>query len=568
MLPLLRPYKGWIGMLLVCTLAGNLLNLAIPKIIANGIDAYSKGAFHLKATTWLFAGTAAGVFLFTFFQNILQTYVSEKVARDLRGRLNDTISLQSYRYIQQVGSARLLTNLTSDIDSIKMFVSQAIVSISSSVLIIAGTSVMLFWINARLAAAVMLIIPIIGGTFYLVLKKVRSLFKVSREIIDWLNKVINESILGAALIRVVNAQIPEYEKFLQANGKARSLGLSILRLFATLIPVISLTANLAVLTVLLLGGHYVMQGSMTLGDFAAFNSYISLLIFPIIIIGFMSNIIAQASASYDRVRAVLHAENTEPGGNLVRQLDGSIQVSHVSLELDGKPILKDLSFEIPAGSRTAIIGPTAAGKTQLLYLLCGLAAPSSGRVCYDGIELREYRQESLLEQLGFVFQDSVLFQMSLKDNIVFNRPVSPDALEEAVRHAELDAFVRELPDGWDTEVSERGSSLSGGQKQRVMLARALAMRPKILLLDDFTARVDASTEQRIWKSLAEKYPGMTQISVTQKMASVTDFDQILFLMEGELIASGTHEQLIASCPEYIQIYQSQRSTSHYELQPE
>lgn len=568
MMPLLRPYKGWIILLLACTLLGNLMNLAIPKIIATGIDAFSAGHFQLGQTTELFVGVALGVFLFTMAQNILQTYVSEKVARDLRSQLNDKISMQTYRYIQQVGSARLLTNLTSDIDAIKMFVSQAIVSISSSILIIVGTSVMLFWINARLAAAVMLIIPIIGITFYVVLKKVRSLFKISREIIDWLNKVINESILGAALIRVVNAQIPEYEKFLEANGKARSLGLSILRLFATLIPVISLTANLAVLAVLALGGHYVISGTMTLGDFAAFNSYISLLIFPIIIIGFMSNIIAQASASYARVRAVLHAEDTSVKGTLEQRLSGGIQVRDLCLELDGKPILNHVSFDIQPGSRTAIMGPTAAGKTQLLYLLCGLTMPSSGTIWYDGHAIQDYRQDALVEQLGFVFQDSVLFQMSLKENIAFNRDVSELALEQAIQHAELGDFVQQLPEGLQTLVSERGSSLSGGQKQRVMLARALALQPRILLLDDFTARVDAATERRIWNNLAQHYPGMTQISVTQKIASVSDFDQILFLMEGELIAQGTHEQLMQSCPEYIQIYQSQRSTSYYELQLE
>ncbi len=203
-------------------------------------------------------------------------------------------------------------------------------------------------------------------------------------------------------------------------------------------------------------------------------------------------------------------------------------------------MLKDVSFDARAGSRTAVIGPTAAGKTQLLYLLTGLIEATAGSVEYDGRPIADYDPESLHAQIGFVFQDSVIFNLSLRENIAFSRDVTDADLAKAIATAELDDFIRALPSGLDTVVSERGSSLSGGQKQRVMLARALALSPRVLLLDDFTARVDTTTARKILENVHQNYPGITLLSVTQQIEPVADYDQIILLMEGEILASGTH----------------------------
>jgi ATP-binding cassette subfamily B protein len=445
-----------------------------------------------------------------------------------------------------------------------MFVSQAVTSIVSSVFMIIGTSVLLLIINWKLAIPVLMIIPLVGITFYLVLLKVKVLFKRSREVVDWLNKVINESILGSAIIRVINSQQLEYKKFLSASAEARDIGISIVALFATLIPVITFVANLATLVILALGGHFVISGRLSLGDFAAFNSYVALLIFPIIIIGFMSNLIAQATASYERIDQVLKAPETADTGTIDSPLLGKIEMKNISVLYDGKPALKEVSFLIERGSRTAVIGPTAAGKTQLLYLLTGLVKPDEGSVEFDGIKIDDFKKETFHSQIGFVFQDSVMFNLSLRENIAFSDTVTDESLQKAIDTAELKEFIDSLPNKLDTLVSERGTSLSGGQKQRIMLARALALNPKILLLDDFTARVDQQTENKILQNVRINYPELTLVSVTQKISPVKDYDQIILMMEGELIAAGKHETLRTTCPEYIQIYESQRSTSHYE----
>lgn len=562
---LLRPYRNLIVCLVLFALISNGVNLLLPTLISRGIDDYTAGTFHMERTVLLFVLAIVLMFVFTYAQSIVQTYASEKVARDLRARLSDQISRQSHAFVLKTNPSKLLTNLTADVDSIKLFVSQAIVSMVSSAFLIVGASALLLSINWRLGLAIVIIIPVIGITFYLVLRKVKVLFKQSREVIDWLNKVINESILGSAIIRVINSQQLEAYKFLEANARARDLSLSILALFAWLIPMIIFVANLAGLTILVLGGHFVINGSMSLGEFAAFNSYLAILIFPILVIGFMSNVIAQATASYGRIESVLNSVEQPEQGILTADMQGSLEMGDVNLCFGQKPVLKNINFQLAAGSRTAIIGPTAAGKSQLLYLLTGLIKADSGRILFDNHELSSYKQEDFYRQVGFVFQDSIIFNMSLRENIAFSDTVTNASLKLAIDTAELQDFIDVLPEKLDTIVSERGSSLSGGQKQRIMLARALAINPKILLLDDFTARVDTNTEKKILANISRNYPGLTLLSVTQKVAAVEHYDKVIVMMQGEIVAQGTHQGLLKSSPEYVQIHTSQQSTSNYEL---
>jgi len=561
----LGPYKGIVVLLIIIALAGSGVNLLIPKIIARAIDAFSANEFQAGTVITEFLLAGFGIFLFTLLQGILQVVTAERVARDLRNKVAHKISKQSYSYVVKSNPSKFLTNLTSDMDSVKMFVSQAFVGIISSLFVIIGAAVLLILINWKLALAVLGIVPVLATAFFIVFQKVRVLFKKSREVIDALNRIINESILGAALIRVLNSQQPESQKFLEKNVESRELGLSIVRLFSILVPIIMFVSNLAVVTILALGGHFVVKGTLTLGNFAAFNSYLIMLIFPIMMIGFMSNIIASASASYERIRQVLDAPPPEEDGTIQSDIRGEIILRDIHLSYGEKPILRDISISVKAGSKTAIIGPTAGGKSQLLYLISNLVPPDEGSVELDGIAMERYSREVFHRHMGIVFQDSVIFNMSLRENIAFSDTVTEEAMWKAIDTAELGEYIRTLPEKLDTRVSERGTSLSGGQKQRIMLARALALNPKILLLDDFTSRVDRQTENKILCNIENNYPDLTLLSVTQKIAPVKHFDQIILLMEGEIIASGTHKDLLEHSPEYMQIYSSQKTTLHYEL---
>lgn len=566
LLSLLKPYKWLIVLLVFLTIFGNALNLVIPKIVSYAIDSYTSATLDLNFIVIVFFVVSLFIFWFTYFENIVQVYTSEIVAKDLRNKLIKKISLHDYNYIQTVSPSKLLTNLTSDVDSVKTFVSQAISSIISSLFLIIGASTLLIMINWKLALAVLSIVPIIGIAFFIIFTKVEKLFKASQETIDWLNKIINESILGSALIRLLNSRRFEYKKFMEANQKSKEIWLQILLFFASLIPFIILTSNIAILVILVLGWHFVILGSMSLWDFAAFNSYLLILIFPIIIIWFMSSVIAQATASYNRILEVFDTPVKKDEGTIVKDIKWEIEAIDIGLNFWEKCILRNINFKIKPKSRTAIIGPTAAGKTQLLSILTWLIKPSTWLIKYDSSTIEVYDKKSFYEQIGLVFQDSTLFNLTLRENIAFSNTVSDEDIKKAIDTAELRDLIDSLPEKLDTIVSERWTSLSGGQKQRIMLARALAINPKVLLLDDFTARLDIKTEKTILDNVRKNYPEITLISVTQKIEPIKDYDNIILLMEGEILAIWKHEELLKTSPEYVQIFNSQLSINNdYEI---
>jgi ATP-binding cassette subfamily B protein len=562
---LVGQYRGMILGLIGLGFVTNGLTLYLPALISEVINGYTNGTADIRTLIYEFGVFSIGIMIFTGAQVVLQTFASERVARDLRRTLVEKISKQNYRFVEDHNPAKILTNITADIDSIKQFVSQAIVSLVSSGVIIIGAAAILLYIDWRLGLAVLTIVPVIAVVFYIILTRVRKLFLQSREVIDSLNRVINESIIGAALIRVLNAGNTEHGKFTGTNDRSRTVGYGIVNLFSVLVPTITFMSSIGTLIVVSLGGYYVTTGAMSLGNFVAFISYVSILIFPILVIGFIGNIITQASASYSRIVEIIFADDSRDEGTISTQLSGLIQVENINLSYEQKPVLKDISFTISPKSKNAIIGPTAAGKTQLLNTMTGLTLPTSGSVKFDNNLLTDYRADAFYPHIGLVFQDSVLFNTTVRENIAFSTTVTNEDLRKAVETAELNDFINTLPNGLDTIVSERGTSLSGGQKQRIMLARALALDPKILFLDDFTARVDNRTEQRILENIKKNYPDITLVSITQKIAPIESYDQIILLMDGELIAKGKHADLLESSLDYQQIYNSQRSTNTYEL---
>ena len=562
---LIKLYVPLVVPLIILTILSNGLNLFIPKIISKSIDSYGVGGFNVLNIVIEFSTVSIGVFVLGYLQSILQTYVSEKVAKDLRTKLIEKISKKEYSFIQKISSSKILTNLTADVDSVKIFISQAISSMVSSVFLIFGVGIILFLMDWKLALSIIGVVPITITIFFLIFGKIKRLFKKAQEAIDWLNKVINESILGSAIIRLLNGQQQEYLKFLEANKEAKDIGLSIVKLFASLIPFMGFMVNIATLVILVFGGHFVVLGHMSIGDFSAFNNYLLILIFPVVMLGFISNMIAQAGASYSRICEILDSEDILQWGAKEFDFSDNIELNNISLRIDNKEILKNISFKINKNSKTAIIGPTAAGKTQLFYLLSGLIRPTGGEIRYDGISVYDYNKASFYKQIGFVFQDSIIFNITVRENIAFSNNINEQDLYKAIDTAELKDFIDSLENKLDTVITERGSNLSGGQKQRITLARALAINPKILFLDDFTARIDNKTEQKILENIKKNYPNITLISITQKISPIKDYDQIILLMEGDILMIGKHEDLLAKSSEYVQIYNSQKSINNYEL---
>jgi ATP-binding cassette, subfamily B, bacterial len=566
LMKLLAGYRISLFVVFLFTLTASLITLFLPRIMSSGIEAYIGGASDTSTFVFQYGGAIAAILVFSYFQNVVQVWIAERVGRSLRDRTIDKISRLNFLTVMKFTSARLLTNLTSDIDGIKMFISQGIATMISAAITLVGAAIFLLAIDWRLGLAVLTLIPLIGVVFMVIFSKVGKLFERAQSIIDSLNRVINENVVGAPIVRVLNSQAVEFDKFITVNTEARNVGVQIMRMFAALIPVINLLANGTAIVILVIGGNFVLDTSLKFGDFVSFNSYVGMLIYPIFVIGFTSSMIARAGASLTRIYEVLDAPEEEVIGQVRAEIAGQIELKNVTLSYEEKQVLKELSFEVPAKSRTAIIGPTAAGKTQLMNLISGLLLPTTGEIKIDGRYVSDYDQKFLHDQIGMVFQDSLLFNSTIRENIAFSDSVDDAELVKALATAELADFIKTLPNGLDTLVSERGTTLSGGQKQRIMLARALALNPKVLLLDDFTARVDAVTQKRILENIQQNYPNITIISITQKIASVQDYDQIILVMEGELIAKGTHAELLKKSSEYMQIFNSQQSTNEYELQ--
>ncbi len=555
MLKLLKPYRSLIAVIMVFSVLTNSASLLLPKLIGEAISSFSQQVPISSQLLVQFFLAVLVVAIAAVSQSVVEVFTSERVARDLRQRLAERLSHQSYGFVLERDPSRLLTHLTSDVDAIKFFVSQVIAGIVSSLVVLCGASIFLLSLNWRLGLAVLLILPVIGVIFSVVLVRVRVLFKQGREVIDRLNAVIGENIAGAALVRVLNFAEVEKQRFEEINSKARDLGLTILRNFAAMIPAVTFLSSLGTLIILVFGGHLVLNEEMDLGTLAAFNSYLALLIFPVLVLGFMGNLVAQAQASYGRVVKLLEAPDPPSVEIVNAALTGAVVVDRVSLDFGEKSVLKEVSFRLEPGTRTAVVGPTAAGKSQLINLLSGLLEPTSGQILFDG----EYEPGQLGHQVSAVFQESILFQGSLRDNVSFYPETTDSGFRKAVETAELKDFVDSLPRGLETHVSERGATLSGGQKQRVMLARALAKEPDVLFLDDFTARLDSDTEERILANLRTNYPDLTLLTVTQRIASVVDYEQIILLMQGEVLAVGTHQELLEISSEYRQIHGSQES---------
>ncbi len=557
----LKNFRGLIFVVIALSFVVNGLTLVLPRINSRAIDSLASQTYNRDDFLLILAVVATLTLVLGLLQTIIGNITAEKIAAELRRQVIEKVSRQTFNYVNQVTTARLLTNLTVDVDAVKNFINQGLVIAFAAVVQLVGSAILLLTINWKLAIPVLISIPILVVAFGFIFKNIQKYFSMAQVVIDKLNRVINESIVGSALVRVLRAQRSENIKFQAASQEAKGIGEKIITGFAGLVPIINIVVNASFLVVLGYGGLQIIDQTLSAGDFAAFFSYIFIFIGPVILIGFLASSVQRAFVTYTRIKEVIDAEEPKNLGTIRKELKGEIELKKVSLTIGAKSILDDISFKIKAKTRVGIIGPTAAGKTQIFYLITGLIAPTSGEIDLDGTPVNKYDADSLYSQVGMVFQDSMIFNSSIRDNVGFRGEVPEEQIWKAIETAELKTFVESLPEKLDTLISERGASLSGGQKQRLTLARALALNPKVLLLDDFTARVDINTERKILDNLSKNYPNITIIAITQKIESVKDFDNVILIMEGELIATGTHTEMLAKSLEYQQIFNSQRQAA-------
>lgn len=565
-----KPYrvKAIIALILLLGMVG--ADLLIPRltqrIIDRGIAAQN---MHVIATTALImVGVALLSALFSVGNTILSVSVAQGFAADVRSSIVRKVQTFSFGNLDRLRTGKLLVRTTSDVNMV-----QSIVAISLRILTrgpawIAGSIVMLVLTSRELSAVMACFLPFIALAIILFMRKAQPLFLLVQKALDRLNGVLQENLAGMRLIKAFVRVGHEKERFDDANTKLMRENISVMELMALLIPTMLLIVNLGVVGAVWFGGASVIGGSLTPGQLVASINYMSFALFPILMLAGMVGPLSAADASSARILEVLDTDadvKEKKGARSLEDVEGRVEFENVSFSYlrDGNDaVLKGINLVVEPGETVAILGATGAGKSSLIHLIPRFYDVAAGCVKIDGVDVRDIELHSLRTHIGLALQEAILFGGTIRDNICYGRPeASEEEIIAAAVAAQAHTFITALPDRYDTKVGERGVTLSGGEKQRIAIARALLVRPKILILDDSTSAVDVETEALLQDALdsliAQSQHTTTRLIVAQRISTVLLADKIVVLDQGEVAAIGTHADLLATSPIYQEIYRSQ-----------
>jgi ATP-binding cassette subfamily B multidrug efflux pump len=506
-------------------------------------------------------GIVFGVFAF------LQAYWAEKnsqaVAFDLRNDLFAKIQRLSFSYHDRNQTGQLMIRATDDVEKVRLFLGQGLIQLVGAVILLTGTLIIIFSTNAKLAIVTVWILPVALVLFFIFGSVARPLFTRIQQKLSILNTTLQENMAGIKVIKSFTREKSERVKFGQQADQLMRQQIVVSRVFAFLIPVIFLVANLGQATTLYAGGIQIVHGTLTIGDWQEFSLYLIFMFLPIAQFGFIITQFSQASASAARIFEILDAKNDvtdKPEAIPLPTVEGHIKFENVGFRYfgAGDPVLKNVSFDTLPGQVVALLGATGSGKTTIINLLPRFYDPTEGRITIDGHDLRDLSLQSLRAQIGIVLQETTLFLGTIRDNIAFGKTnAAQEDIIAAAKAAAAHDFIMEFPDGYDTRVGERGTTLSGGQKQRIAIARALLLNPHILILDDSTSSVDLSTEAQIQEALDKLMKGRTSFVIAQRISTVMNADLILVMDKGQVVARGRHSELMEESEIYAEIYNSQ-----------
>lgn len=499
---------------------------------------------------------------------------------DLRQELFDHIQTFSFRNLDTFQEGSLITRLTSDITQMQTFVQMLLRMFIRSPMLIIGSIIMAFTISIKLALILLMTVPVLFVILYILISASYPLFASVQNKLDQVNAVLQENLAGIRVVKAFARAGTEKKRFDQSNEDYTGTAVKAWRIVTLNAPVLSLMLNATIVAVLWFGGFQVVGGDIAAGDLIAFINYVTVVLSSLTSIGMMMMSYSRAKVSAARINEVLHTEPDIQSGhelhtekalpNQVLQVHsnpaftttgraGEVEFRNVTFRYDGEDVLTRINLTARTGEKVAIIGSTGSGKTSLVQLIPRLYDASLGEVLVGGINVRNWDLQLLRSRVSIVLQESILFSGSIRDNIGFGRPDATDTeIRAAAQAAAADEFIMKLKDGYDTELGQRGVNLSGGQKQRISIARALLMRPEVLILDDSTSAVDLRTEASIQRALHSLMKDSTTFLIAQRISSVKDADCIYVLDEGKIVARGTHDELMANSTHYQSIYDSQQ----------
>ena len=564
LLPYLRPYLGALMGVLALVLTYTLLGLVAPYLLGVAIDRFisQRDAAGLARTALTMLGVYAAANLSQAAANWVMANLSQRALQGLRRELFAHLQSLSLRFFDTHPAGELMSRLTNDIEAVNQAISQNVTALLASVLSLVGILAAMFILNPWLALATLIIVPLTYWFTEFVARYTRKGFRDLQQHLGGLNGVMEEAISGQKVVKAFRRNDTVVGAFRQQNQAVFQAGVYANSYALLLMPLTSVLGNFFVIVLAGLGGWLALLGLASVGTIATFIQYGQNFTQPIRQLANMYNAIQAALAGAERVFQVMDVRaevEDAPDAQPLRAAQGHVRFEHVRFGYHSDhPVLHDFSLEVPAGQTIALVGPTGAGKTTIINLLTRFYDIQSGQICVDGVDIRQIRKADLRRQLGLVLQDTFLFADTVMENIRYGRlEASDEEVMRAARLADADHFIRQLPQGYATRLSERASNLSQGQRQLLAIARAILADPAILILDEATSSVDTRTELRIQKSLLRLMEGRTSFVIAHRLSTIRDADRVVVINDGQIVEQGSHPQLLAARGFYHHLYLSQ-----------
>ncbi len=570
----------------------NFMGQALPKILAflklpatlTQADLVAKMTADKADAPNVLVISAIAIVVFAIFRGLfsfLQAYWAERnsqmIAYDMRNDLFAKIQRLSFSYHDRNQTGQLMIRATDDIEKVRLFIGQGLLQLAGALVLIIGALAIIFATNAQLALVIVPVLPVAFVLFAIFGTVSQPLFIKVQQRLSALNTVLQENLAGIKVVQAFVREKSEQAKFKTAADLVMQQQITVARLFTFLFPLTFMVANLGQAATLYFGGKQIIAGTLSIGEWQEFTLYLVYLFFPMAQFGFIITQLGQAAASATRIFEILDAKNDvtdKPGALELPAVRGRVTFDNVTFRYfpGSDPVLRNVSFETQPDQTVALLGATGSGKTTIINLIPRFYDASEGTIKIDGVDVRDVTLNSLRSQIGIVLQETNLFGGTIRENIAFGR--SDATMEEVIAAAQAAAahdFIMSFPQGYETPVGERGTTLSGGQKQRIAIARALLLDPHILILDDSTSSVDLTTEKQIQAALDKLMKGRTSFVIAQRISTVMKADLILVLDKGQVVARGTHSELMEDSAIYAEIYNSQlvgESHSETEIRPE